>query len=72
MHARTQHTHTHTHTYTHTHVRFSEVPGKSFRLINSLNRHSLFVHREAIPDTDVADMQMAYDVSRLMKLSEKM
>ena len=65
-HART-HARTHTHTHTHTHAQ--EVPGKAHAF--SQSTFSLN-DREALPDTDVADMQMAYDVSRLTKLSEKM
>ena len=67
-HART-HACTHAHTHTHTHTHAQEVPGKAHAF--SQSTFSLN-DREALPDTDVADMQMAYDVSRLTKLSEKM
>ena len=78
MHTRTHaHTHTcartyartHARTHAHTHTHAQEVPGKAHAF--SQSTFSLN-DREALPDTDVADMQMAYDVSRLTKLSEKM
>ena len=63
------HIRTHARTHAHTHTHAQEVPGKAHAF--SQSTFSLN-DREALPDTDVADMQMAYDVSRLTKLSEKM